>query len=119
MSEIDRTREIQLLREIILGADASITEGFKWNAPSFAAPQDFATLHLRAKDSIQVVLHLGVKVRRDAAVRESVDDPAALLAWRSADRAIVTFRDAADIEAKRAPFSNIVRQWVRFLREAA
>jgi hypothetical protein len=48
-------------RQIILDADASIAEGIKWNAPSFYTSEYFATIQLRAKDGVQVILHLGAK----------------------------------------------------------
>ena len=52
-------REILALREIILGADPSIVEGIKWNAPSFRTSEYFATFHLRARDGVQLILHRG------------------------------------------------------------
>ena len=110
-----RKPEILLLREIILGVDDRIGESIKWNAPSFHTTEHFATMHLRARDGIQVVLHLGVKSRPDTTVRSDVADPAKLLEWRGADRATVTFRDVADIEARRAPFVKVLRQWLKFV----
>jgi hypothetical protein len=47
-------QEILALRQIFLGADPSIAEGIKWNAPSFRTSEYFATFHLRAKDGVQV-----------------------------------------------------------------
>ena len=55
--------EILAVRQTILGADPSITEGIKWNAPSFRTTEWFATFHLRAKVGLQVILHLGAKAR--------------------------------------------------------
>lgn len=106
--------EVLAIRSIILGAAAGVGESIKWNAPSFSTTEHFATFHLRAKDSVQVVLHLGAKARPDAALREAIADPKALLEWRGNDRAIVTFSGAADVEAKRKPFAAIIRQWVKF-----
>lgn len=103
-------REIRALREIILGADLRIAEGIKWNAPSFRTAEWFATFHLRARDGVQLILHLGAKKRDDADV--SIADPDALLRWLAADRASVTFRDLAEIEAKRSAFAGVIRQWI-------
>lgn len=105
--------EIRAVRAIILGADPRIREGVKWNSPSYFTTEHFATFHLRGKTGIQVVLHLGAKGRPDARLREQVPDPAGLLEWKSADRAIVTFASAADVEAKRSAFGDIVRAWVQ------
>jgi hypothetical protein len=56
-------KEILALRQIILGAAPGIGEGIKWNAPSFQTSEYFATFHLRAKDCVQLILHLGAKKR--------------------------------------------------------
>jgi hypothetical protein len=102
-------REILALREIILGADPRIGEGIKWNAPSFRTSEWFATFHLRAKDGVQLVFHLGAKKRASAI---AIDDPASLLDWLAADRATVRFRDLAEIDARRSAFTAVVRQWI-------
>jgi hypothetical protein len=57
------TAEVEILRRAILAADPSISEGVKWNAPSYRTTEYFATTNLRAKVGIGLVLHLGAKVR--------------------------------------------------------
>jgi hypothetical protein len=105
---------IARLRALILAVDPRITESVKWNAPSFATTDHFATFHLRAKAGVQVVLHLGAKPR-PTGVRAEIDDPAGLLEWRAADRATVTFRDRADVEGKAAPFAELLGRWIEFV----
>jgi hypothetical protein len=104
-------REIETFRQTILGADKSIAEGIKWKAPSFRTTEYFATVHLRTKEGFGVILHLGAKVRAGAKV--AIDDPAGMLQWLAKDRALVTFRDAKDLAAKRAAFRRVVQQWIR------
>jgi hypothetical protein len=104
--------EILAVREAILGADPTIAEGIKWNAPSFRTSEYFATFHLRAKEGVQVILHLGAKARDVSIAGGAIDDPSSLLDWLGKDRATVKFRDMADIEAKRAAFVALVRQWI-------
>ncbi|MRG98351.1 DUF1801 domain-containing protein [Polyangium spumosum] len=107
-------REIVELRGAILGADACIGEGIKWNAPSFRTSSEyFATFHLRAKEGVQIILHLGAKKRDTAGV--SIADPEGLLEWLGKDRASVRFRDAKDVKAKRAAFVDVVRQWIEYV----
>ncbi len=110
-----RTPEILALREIIMSCDERIGENIKWNSPSFRMSEHFATFNLRAKDGVQVVLHLGAKPQPDSSIREAVQDPLAMLDWRSADRAIVTFKDMSDVETKREAFRTIVRAWLPFV----
>ena len=101
-----------VLREVIRGVDPVVGESVKWNAPSFHTAEHFATFQLRHRGGVQVVLHLGAKPRPDAALRAGVADPAGLLEWRGPDRATVTFRDLADVEAKREAFVAVLRQWI-------
>jgi hypothetical protein len=105
-------REIRAVREIILGADAGIAEGIKWNAPSFRTREWFATFHLRAKGGVQVILHRGAKRRTDAAAGIPAAGPGSLIEWLGADRASARFRDLDDIAAKRAAFARLVREWI-------
>ena len=104
--------EILALRQIILDADKSIAEGIKWNTLSFRTTDYFATVHLRAKDGVQVILHRGAKVR-DNSSAVTIPDPASLLEWLARDRASVKFRDMKDIEARRAAFTRVVRAWIK------
>lgn len=107
--------EIEALRQVILAADPRIREGIKWNAPSFFTSEHFATFHLRAKDGVQIILHLGAKVRETASTGVVIADPSALLEWLAADRATVKFRDVADIAARGEAFTAVLRQWIALL----
>jgi hypothetical protein len=108
--------ELRTVRALILDADPGVKEEIKWNAPSFYTVNHFATFHLRAKDGVQVVLHLGAKPRPDATVRTGLQDPAGLLVWKSADRATVTFRDAVHIQRDGHAFRLVVKQWLAHVR---
>lgn len=107
--------EILALRAILLGVDPSITESVKWNVPSFRTSEYFATFHLRAKDGVQVILHLGAKTRATATAGVAIADPEALLEWLAKDRASAIFHDLQEIEAKRSAFEAVVRQWIRYV----
>jgi hypothetical protein len=104
-------REVLALRQLILGVDARITEGIKWNAPSFRTSEWFATFQLRAKGGVQIILHLGAKKRPELEKLE-IADPASLLEWLGPDRASVKFRDLEYIERTRRDFVELIRQWV-------
>jgi hypothetical protein len=105
--------EILALRRIILDADPGIAEGIKWNAPSFRTSEWFATFHLRARSGVQVILHFGAKVRDTSGARAAIADPTSILAWLAGDRASATFRDLADVEARRSAFAAVIRGWIR------
>lgn len=105
--------EIQAIRRLVLAADPRIAEGIKWNAPSFRTTEYFATTHLREKKGVGVILHLGAKVRDVAPGVLAIDDPGKLLKWLAPDRAMVVFKDKADLQARKADFLAIVRSWIR------
>ena len=71
-----------------------------------------STMHLRAQDGIQVILHLGAKTRADASAGFVIADPEALLEWLAKDRAAAKFRDLNDIDARQSAFADILRQWI-------
>ena len=108
-------QEILALRQIILGADPGIAEGIKWNAPSFRTSEHFATMQLRAKDGVQIILHLGAKTRETATTGITIDDPESLLEWLAKDRASATFHDMQDIDARRSAFVQVIRQWITYV----
>ena len=106
---------ILALRELILSVDPSISEEIKWNAPSFRTTEHFATFNLRASDSVKIVMHLGAKPRGADFAGVTIHDPDSVLTLIAKDRATVTFRDLADVEARGAAFATIIRQWIAFV----
>ena len=105
--------ELELLREILLGADPTVAEGIKWNAPSFRTSGYFATTHLRGKGTIGLILHLGAKARELPAGGLAVADPAGLLKWLGKDRAMIEFRNRTEIDSAREALAALIRQWIR------
>jgi uncharacterized protein YdhG (YjbR/CyaY superfamily) len=106
------------VRAIVRGADPSIEEGIKWNAPSFRTGEWFATINARP-DAVFLILHLGSKVKDGATGGLAIDDPAGLLEWLSKDRAAVRFKDVASVRARRRELVEIVRQWIGHVGRAA
>ena len=113
--EHPRKKEIAALRKIISSVDPAIREDIKWNAPSFHTSEHFATFHLRHSDSVQIVLHLGARPRAASSLRSAIADPASILQWRGADRAIITFGNLADVKAKEPALREVIRQWLTFV----
>lgn len=108
---------IQSIRTAILASSPKITEGIKWNAPSFYCGEWFATVNAHGKQAVLVVLHLGVKTQRSATLRATIRDTDALLRWRAADRATISFASEAEFESHRRSFVTILRQWVKACRQ--
>ena len=107
-----RKDEVEAVREIILSAHPGVTERIKWNAPSFGIDgDDRITFRLQPNDRVQLIFHRGAQKRDDAATF-SFEDGSGLLEWVARDRALVTFRDLDDVEAKRAALTDLVRRWM-------
>lgn len=107
--------EIQAVRALILSIDKGITEGIKWNAPSFHFKDYFATIHIKATDCVQIILHLGAKNKDKSAENAGIADPSGLLQWLGKDRATVKLGSANEIKEKKAALKSIVEQWIRLM----
>jgi hypothetical protein len=106
-------KEIDALRTIILGADKSIVEDVKWNAPSFRTTDWFATLNgpKHVKEPM-IILHTGAKAR-GLVLKDRIPDPQGLIKWLGNDRGQITFADAADIRKKKDALRAIVSAWIK------
>jgi hypothetical protein len=100
------------LRRCVLGADARIADGIKWNAPSFRTTEYFATTNLRAKHGAGLILHFGAKKNAISTTGVAIPDPAGLLTWLAKDRATANFRDTAELEAKSDALQALLRAWI-------
>lgn len=107
---------LALLRRTILAADPAITEGIKWNVPSFRTVEWFATFHVRTKTGFALILHLGAKKREDLPAGGLASaDPGGMLKWLGPDRAMLEFADRAALEAKAPALQALVRCWIGFV----
>jgi len=106
---------VEAIRKTILGADRSIDEGIKWNSPSFRTTEHFATMNLREKEGIGIILHLGAKKRDLPAGGIVIDDPSKLLKWLGKDRAIIVFESLAHLNSRKNAFERVIQQWIGFV----
>jgi hypothetical protein len=106
--------EFEAIRKVILGVSPNIGEGIKWNAPSFRTTEYFATMNLRCRDRVQLIFHLGAKVK-DNTKDLKVADPAGLIKWLATDRCLVTVGTGKEIAANREAFEKIVRAWIKYV----
>ncbi len=102
---------VEILRAILGGIDSRVVESIKWNAPSYAIGDHFATMNLHHPERVQVVLHGGARPRGDLASL-AIADPSKMLSWAAPDRATVDFAHVKEIEAQRQAFEAILRQWI-------
>lgn len=105
--------ELAALRLLILAADPTIAEGIKWNAPSFRTTDWFATFNLRSTADVQLILHVGARVKELGDL--AIDDPAGLLKWLARDRALLRCADLAAIDRQRPAITALLRAWIAVL----
>ena len=106
--------DVAILRNAILAVDKSITDGVKWNSLSFRTTEWFATWNWRAKDQIQLVLHLGAKNGK-AVESGAIPDPKGLLQWKGQDRALANLGSGAALKARLSALKAILRAWIRYV----
>lgn len=106
--------EIEAIRGVVLGVSPAIAEGIKWNSLSFRTTEFFATVHLRSTDQVQMVFHLGAKVRPDLKAM-TVADPSGLMKWLGKDRALVSLGAGPNVAKNRAALETLVREWIRYV----
>jgi hypothetical protein len=102
--------EIAELRAAILASNDRITERIKWNAPSFGYDDDRVTFKLRPADRLQLIFHRGAKVKD--ATGFAFGDTSGLLRWATPDRAVVTLRNAADVQTHQAALITVITAWL-------
>jgi hypothetical protein len=107
------TPGVERLRAALLDSDEGMSEHVKWKAPSFRYDgEDRVTFNLARPDRVVLVFHRGVRVRPDAE-RFTFDDPTGLLTWPAPDRGVLTFTDAAQLDAAVPAVVDLVGRWVR------
>ena len=106
---------IAALRRAILDADPAIAEGVKWASPSFRTHEYFATLQLRIRPGLALILHRGAKARATPVGAATFDDPDGQLRWLGPDRARLDFADAADLAQRTPALQALLRRWITLL----
>lgn len=102
---------IEALRSILLDAAFELTEGVKWNAPSYALNgDDRITFNFRGKGGIRLVFHCGAKKRAVKPADPLIDERE--LEWADNERALATFMTVREVNAKREWLQGVIRRWL-------
>ena len=105
--------EIEQIRQIILTANKDLTENIKWNAPNFClSGEDRITMRIYPPKQIQLIFHRGAKVL-EMPKESLIFDNSGILQWKTNDRAVATFLNGADIEAKSEALVLIINAWLK------
>ncbi len=105
--------EIEALREIILRAEPTLSEGIKWNGPNYSINgEDRITMRLNPPKQIQVIFHRGAKVKTQPE-NHLIEGNYPFLTWKENDRAIATFKGIEDIRQFSESFREVVTKWIK------
>lgn len=108
------------LRDIVRHAHPELTEGVKWNAPSYSiGGDDRITFNLSANDKVRIIFHRGAKMKDARTGHGIIDDPAGLLEWASDDRAIATFRTQEEAASAKRALVAVIKEWIKATRRPA
>lgn len=104
--------EIELLRNIILNSNKTLTENIKWNAPNYVVGEnDRVTLKINPPKNILIILHRGAKVQATP-TQKLIDYTCKVLSWKTNDRAIITLNNKQDIITYQNDIVQIVNLWL-------
>lgn len=101
----------EAVRKLILDVSPSISEGIKWNTPSFKTTEWFATFFLREPEHVKIVFHLGPK-KQDTGQKIQVGAPEGMVEWLAPDRCMVTLSSAAEVKRRGKALQAFVRAWI-------
>lgn len=104
--------EIEILRTIIMSTGLKLTEGIKWNAPSYSIDgKDRITLRINSPKQIQIIFHRGAKVQEQPPER-ILSDTYSILLWKENDRAIASFKNLNEIQENSSMLKEVITQWI-------
>jgi uncharacterized protein YdhG (YjbR/CyaY superfamily) len=89
------------MRDIILGADARISECIKWQAPTFTFAGNLASFFPKSKQHASLMFHVGAKIPGRHPRLEGTGDTSRVMKVGSVEEA----------NAARADLERIVRAW--------
>lgn len=105
---------IQTIRQTILEAHPQIGEHIKWNSPAFfyaGVMKPFDPKEYK-RDIVVVNLHRG-KILLVFPTGDTIPDDTGLLEGSYTDgRRLVTFKDLADVKAKKKSLQHVIQQWI-------
>lgn len=113
-----RRPEIEKLRSLILDGCPQLSESIKWNGPNYSdGGKDRLTMRILPTHQLQLIFHCGAKASRGIE-KSRIPDPAKLLSWKSADRAVVTLADSETLNSVKTELTYLIQAWVTATRDS-
>lgn len=96
------TKEIELVRTIILETDDRIEETIKWSSPTFMYKGNIASFFMNAKKFVSLMFHKGATIKDDFG----------LLSGDGKEARVARFQDIEDIEKKKEALQAVIKEWI-------
>ena len=96
------TKEIELIRKIILSTDSRIEETIKWSSPTFMYKGNIASFFMNAKKFVSLMFHKGATLK----------DEFGLLVGDGKEARVARFSDIEDIENKKEALQRLIKNWI-------
>ncbi len=100
--------EMEAIRTIIMNAHPQITEGIKWNSPSFYYRGDMVVFAPHIKIRVHLVFPNGIIIK----------DETGLLEGDYIDRRMAYFYNMEDVVSKKTALEKAVLGWVKVMDQA-
>ncbi len=106
-------KEIEQLRNIILGANTALRENIKWNGPNYSCDNaDRITMRIQPPTKqVQLIFHRGAN-KQTQPKDKLISNNSKMLVWKENDRAIVIFKSLQEIENGKEDLADIVTEWI-------
>jgi hypothetical protein len=88
-----------------------VVESVKWKAPNYALADDFATMHLRRDNAVQLILHTGASPKPGHPPMD-LDPLPRFARWADRNRAVLTCAEPALSDPERAAWRSVIARWV-------
>lgn len=110
-----QTALINTIRQTIQAAAPELTEGVKWNAPSYALNgNDIITFNFRQAEAIALIFHTGPKGKDTQTGQRLFEETPPQLKWLADKRCLFSIQDPADWKASEQALRQLVQTWLRF-----
>lgn len=104
---------IQRLRSIIKQSSNELSEGVKWNAPSYSLNgNDIITFNFHYKGFVSLVFHTGPKGKDTHTNSQLFQDDSKLLEWVADKRAILKIATTEELEQNQHNIEKIITVWI-------
>ena len=97
-----KEKQLEEIRNLILGVDERMEEDIKWGAPTFIYKGNLATFNPRAKKFVNLTFHTGAMI----------EDPNGVLEGEAKEARVVRVASQEDLDSKRTGIEAVVRNWL-------